>query len=76
MEEKYDDGDILLRWHADDGLAIVGMEAATTVLDHYLSTWTESGIVLNAEKTVVLLPRFRSQADRDMPSSFTWNGDC
>jgi hypothetical protein len=34
-------------------------------LDHYLSAGTERGIVLNAEKTVVLLPRFRSQADRD-----------
>jgi hypothetical protein len=66
VEEVYDDGDIL-RWHADDGLAIVGMEAAMTVLGHYLylSTGTESGIVLNAEKTVVLLPRFRCQADRD-----------
>jgi hypothetical protein len=41
------------------------MEAAMTVLDHHLSTGTERGIVLNAEKTVVLLPRLRSQADRD-----------
>jgi hypothetical protein len=35
ISEVYDDGDIL-RWHADDGIGIVSMEAAMTVLDTYL----------------------------------------
>jgi hypothetical protein len=64
LSEVYDDGDIL-RWHADDGIGIVSMETAMTVLDTYLSTGADRGITLNAKKTVVMLPHFTDSEERE-----------
>jgi hypothetical protein len=64
LSEDCDEGDIL-RWHADDGIGIVGMEAAMIVLDTYLSTGVASGITLNAKKTVVMLPHFADPEERE-----------
>ncbi len=53
-------------WHANDGIAIVSLDAAMAIFDFYSSTGADTGINLNPKKTVVMMPPFSVAADREL----------